>query len=164
LVVSSDDALFGHPAFRYVGWGPRLWTWIEQMGLRKFSEMLFTGRPFSAAEMDKCGFINSIVPRDQLEAETAKYAEACANTRPTDTVFIQKTFIEMYKQYRGEYMGSMMAGWVEGMLPAMTEDRDAEVKLGDEAFGKGLNNVVKDKDLLYPPDWRLSHSGRNKDK
>ena len=24
LVISSDDALFGHPAFRYVGWGPRL--------------------------------------------------------------------------------------------------------------------------------------------
>ena len=48
LVVSSDDALFGHPAFRYVGWGPRLWWWAETMGLRKFSEMLFTGRPFSA--------------------------------------------------------------------------------------------------------------------
>src|SRR3546814_14216048 len=29
LLVSSDDALFGHPAFRYVGWGPRMWTWIE---------------------------------------------------------------------------------------------------------------------------------------
>ena len=25
LVISSDDALFGHPAFRYVGWGPRMW-------------------------------------------------------------------------------------------------------------------------------------------
>src|SRR5262249_32868914 len=25
LVISSDDALFGHPAFRYAGWGPRLW-------------------------------------------------------------------------------------------------------------------------------------------
>ena len=162
LVVSSDDALFGHPAFRYVGWGPRLWTWVEQMGLRKFSEMLFTGRPFTAEEMDKCGFINSIVPRDQLEAETAKYASACANTRPTDTVFIQKTFLEMYKQYRGEYMGSMMAGWVEGMLPAMTEDRQSEVVLGNDTFGKGLNNVVKDKDLLYPPEWRLSHSGRKK--
>ena len=32
LVVSSDDALFGHPAFRYVGWGPRLWWWAETMG------------------------------------------------------------------------------------------------------------------------------------
>jgi enoyl-CoA hydratase len=24
LVISSEEALFGHPAFRYVGWGPRL--------------------------------------------------------------------------------------------------------------------------------------------
>ncbi len=70
LVVSSDDALFGHPAFRYVGWGPRLWWWAETMGLRKFSEMLFTGRPFSAKEMYECGFVNSVVPRDELEKET----------------------------------------------------------------------------------------------
>ena len=70
LVISSDDALFGHPAFRYVGWGPRLWWWAETMGLRKFSEMLFTGRPFSAKEMYDCGFVNSVVPRDKLEAET----------------------------------------------------------------------------------------------
>ena len=62
LVISSDDALFGHPAFRYVGWGPRLWWWAETMGLRKFSEMLFTGRPFSAKEMYDCGFVNSVVP------------------------------------------------------------------------------------------------------
>src|SRR5690554_6265041 len=51
LVISSDDALFGHPAFRYAGWGPRLWTWLETVGLRKFQEMLFTGRPFTAKEM-----------------------------------------------------------------------------------------------------------------
>ncbi|MBP6723782.1 MAG: enoyl-CoA hydratase/isomerase family protein, partial [Halioglobus sp.] len=108
IVVSSDDALFGHPAFRYVGWGPRLWTWIEMMGLRKFEEMLFTGRPFTAQEMKECNnFINSVVPREALEKETLKYAMACARTRPTDTVQAQKTFIEMYKQYRGEYLGSV---------------------------------------------------------
>jgi enoyl-CoA hydratase len=162
LVVSSDEALFGHPAFRYVGWGPRLWTWIETMGLRKFSEMLFTGRPFTAAEMEKCGFINSVVPRDKLEAETMKYAEACARTRPTDTVTIQKKLIEMYKQHRGEYLGSMLTAWVEGMLPLVKNDADTDVQLGDEVFGKGLNNVVKDKDMQYPPEWRLSRSGRKK--
>ena len=64
-MISSDDALFGHPAFRYVGWGPRLWWWAETMGLRKFSEMLFTGRPFSAKEMYDCGFLNSVVPRER---------------------------------------------------------------------------------------------------
>ena len=98
LVVSSDDALFGHPAFRYVGWGPRLWTWAEMMGLRKFSEMLFTGRPFTAKEMYECNFVNSVVAREKLDDETKKYAMACARTRPTDTVQVQKTFLELYKQ------------------------------------------------------------------
>ncbi len=162
LVISSDDALFGHPAFRYVGWGPRLWTWVEMMGVRKFSEMLFTGRPFTAAEMDQCNFVNSVVPLDKLAAETEKYALACSRTRPTDTVQIQKTFLELYKQYRGEYMGSLLTGVVEGMLPMVTNDRASDVQLGEDVFGKGLNNIVKDNDLDYPPEWRLSRSGRSK--
>jgi enoyl-CoA hydratase/carnithine racemase len=162
LVVSSDDALFGHPSFRYAGWGPRLWTWIEMMGLRKFSEMLFTGRPFTAREMYDTGFINSVVPRDKLEQETAKYALACSRTRPLDTVVAQKTFLEIYKQYRGEYMGSLLTGMLEGMLPIMKNDRSGDVKLKDGVFGKGLNVVVKDNDMAYTPDWRLSRSGRKK--
>ncbi|MCB1688875.1 MAG: enoyl-CoA hydratase/isomerase family protein [Halioglobus sp.] len=162
LVVSSDEALFGHPAFRYVGWGPRMWTWIEMMGLRKFEEMLFTGRPFSAQEMNECGFLNSVVPLEDLAKETEKYAMACARTRPTDTVQAQKTFIEMYKQYRGEYMGSVMTGWLESMLPLMQNDRNDDVQLGDNVFGEGLNNIVKNNDMNYPPEWRLSRSGRKK--
>lgn len=162
LLVSSDEALFGHPSFRYVGWGPRLWTWIETMGLRKFSEMLFTGRPFTAKEMYECNFVNSVVPREQLEEETKKYAMACSRSRPTDTVQVQKTFIELYKQYRGEYMGSMLSGVVEGMLPMMRNDRTEDVALGEDVFGQGLNNVVKDIDMQYPPEWRMSLSNRKK--
>ncbi|HHT02296.1 MAG TPA: enoyl-CoA hydratase/isomerase family protein, partial [Firmicutes bacterium] len=138
LVVSSDEALFGHPAFRYAGWGPRLWTWLETVGLRKFQEMLFTGRPFTAKEMYDCNFLNSVVPRENLEAETEKYALACARTRPTDVVQVQKTFIELYKQYRGEYMGSLLTGFVEGMLPLMSNDREADIALGDNVFSEGL--------------------------
>ncbi|QQD19490.1 enoyl-CoA hydratase/isomerase family protein [Spongiibacter nanhainus] len=162
LVVSSDDTLFGHPAFRYAGWGPRLWTWIETIGLRKFSEMLFTGRPFPAQEMYDCQFVNSVVPRDKLEEETEKYASACARTRPTDVVQVQKTFMEMYKQYRGEYMGSLLTGFVEGMLPMMTPDRQGQAGVDSDTFDKGVNNVVKDMDMEYPPEWRLGRSNRRK--
>ena len=102
IVISSDDALFGHPAFRYVGWAPRMWQWATMMGLRKFQEMVFTGRPFTAKEMYECNFVNSVVPREDLEAEVDKYARACARTRPTDTVFLQKVFFEIYKQQQGE--------------------------------------------------------------
>ena len=79
LVISSDDALLGHPSFRYYGWGPRMWTWVQMMGLRKFQEMVFTGRPFTAEEMEKCNFLNKVVSRDQLEAETD---EVCPGLRP----------------------------------------------------------------------------------
>jgi enoyl-CoA hydratase len=163
LVITSDEALFGHPAFRYAGWGPRLWSWIDMMGIRKFSEMLFTGRPFTAKEMDECNFINSIVPLEKLEAETQKYAMACSRTRPTDVVAVQKTFLELYKQHRGEYMGSLLTGFVEGMLPMMKNDKPSDTQLGDEVFkDRGLNNVVKDLDMDYPPEWRLGRSNRKK--
>ena len=79
LVISSDDALFGHPAFRYVGYAPRMWQWAMMMGMRKFQEMVFTGRPFTAEQMYECNFVNSVVPREDLEAEVAKYA---ARVRP----------------------------------------------------------------------------------
>jgi enoyl-CoA hydratase/carnithine racemase len=163
LVVASEDTLFGHPSFRYAGWGPRLWSWVETMGLRKFQEMLFTGRPFTAKEMYECNFVNSVVPREKLEAETLKYAMACSKSRPTDVVAVQKTFLEIYKQFRGEYMGAVLTGFVEGVLPMMKNDRPDDVQLGDEVFKqRGLNNVVKDIDMEYPPEWRLSKANRKK--
>jgi enoyl-CoA hydratase/carnithine racemase len=159
IIVSSDDALFGHPSFRYVGWGPRMWQWAQTMGLRKFQEMVFTGRPFTAQEMYDCNFVNRVVPRDQLDAEVAKYATACSRTRPTDVVMMQKTLFEVFKQQQGEYMGSILTGWLESMLPLVKNDAE-EFTLDKETFDKGLNNAVKDNDSLFPPDWRLSKGGR----
>jgi enoyl-CoA hydratase len=163
LVISSDDALFGHPAFRYVGYAPRMWQWATVMGLRKFQEMVFTGRPFSAREMYECDFVNSVVPRDDLEAEVQKYALACAYTRPTDTVFMQKTFFNIMKQHQGEYMGSMLSAWMESMTGALRDDVvDEEAGLGGKIRDAGVNNLVKDNDSRFPPEWRLSRSGREK--
>ena len=161
ILVSSEDALFGHPAFRYVGWGPRLWTWIETMGLRRFQEMLFTGRPFTAKEMYDCGFVNSVVPREKLEEETHKYATACARSRPVDTVAVQKTFLEIYKQYRGEYMGSTLTSMVEALWPYMRHE-PGDLKFGASVFETGVNNMVKDLENSYPPEWRMSRSGRKR--
>ena len=122
LVISSDDALFGHPSFRYYGWGPRMWTWVLTMGLRPFQEMVFTGRPFTAAEMLACNFLNKVVARDQLEAEVEKYALACARNRPVDTVFQQKVFFEVVKQFQGEYMGSLLSAMFESMGSTVRPD------------------------------------------
>jgi enoyl-CoA hydratase len=160
LVIASDDALFGHPSFRYYGWGPRMWWWAQTMGIRKFQEMVFTGRAFTAAEMYDCNFLNSVVPRDQLEAEVEKYALACARNRPTDTVFMQKVFFEIMKQFQGEYLGSMLSGVFESMGSSVLPDAD-ELMLAD-AMEQGLGGAVKDNDGKFPPEWRLSKKARPK--
>jgi enoyl-CoA hydratase/carnithine racemase len=121
---------------------------------------VFTGRPFTAREMYECSFINSVVPRERLEEEVQKYALACASNRPTDTVVMQKTFFEVFKQHQGEYMGSVITGWLESMLPMVKTD--GEFGLGEQTFGKGLAASVKDNDSQYPPDWRLSYGARSK--
>ena len=163
LVISSDDALFGHPAFRYVGYAPRMWQWAMMMGLRKFQEMVFTGRPFTAEQMYDCNFVNSVVPRAELEGEVEKYALACARTRPTDTVFMQKVFFEIMKQHQGEYMGSLLSAWLESMGGMLRDDVDGrKATLSKETMDAGLNLAVKDNDSRFPADWRLSGSGRRR--
>jgi enoyl-CoA hydratase/carnithine racemase len=159
IIVSSEDALFGHAAFRYAGYAARQWQWCSMMGLRKFMEMVFTGRPFTAKEMYDCGFVNAVVPFDELESMTEKYALACARSRPTDTVFVQKIFFEIFKQQQGEYMGSIISGLLESMGPQLRSDPSA-LKLDREMLDRGLTKSVRDNDERFPPEWRLSQRGR----
>jgi enoyl-CoA hydratase len=45
----------------------------------------------------------------------------------------------------------------------MKNDKASDTQLGDEVFKeRGLNNVVKDLDMDYPPEWRLGRSNRKK--
>src|SRR3546814_973135 len=99
--------------------------------------MVFTGRPFTAQEMYDCSFVNSVVPREHLEEEVGKYALACSRNRPTDTVVMQKTFFEVFKQNQGEYMGSVLTGWLESLLPQVKSD--GELELDDATFSQGLD-------------------------
>ena len=129
------------------------------MGVRKFMEMVFTGRPFTAEEMAECNFVNTVVPFDELEAMTEKYALACARTRPTDTVFAQKVFFEIFKQHQGEYMGSILTGLMESTLRQLKPDANSW-ELDRDAMDRGMTNSVRDNDENYPPEWRLSQRGR----
>jgi len=137
-----------------------MWQWTLMIGLRKFQEMVFTGRPFTAKDMQDCNFVNSVVPRERLEDEVMKYAQACARNRPTDTIVMQKTFFEIFKQQQGEYMGSLITGWLESMLPLVKDDAAGGLAVNNETFEKGLAAAVKDNDSQFPPDWRLSYKGR----
>ena len=90
-----------------------------------------------------------------------KYALACARNRPTDTVFMQKVFFEIMKQFQGEYLGSMLSGFFESVGGRVRQDADGDFML-DGAIQQGLGDAVKDNDSKFPPEWRLSKKGRGK--
>ena len=76
---------------------------------------------------------------------------------------MQKVFFEIMKQQQGEYMGSLLSAWLETMGPQMRDDVDgSRGELSKETMDAGLNNAVKDNDSRFPPEWRLSQSGRRR--
>lgn len=81
---------------------------------------------------------------------TEKYALACSRTRPTDTVFAQKTFFEIYKQHQGEYMGSIVSGLLESTLDQLRPDPDARGMELDEGTLGNLTATVRDNDGQFP--------------
>ena len=87
-----------------------------------------------------------------------KYALACARNRPTDTVFMQKVFFEIMKQFQGEYLGSMLSGVFESLGSTVRPDAGDELTLAD-AMERGLGDAVKDNDDKFPPEWRLQQKG-----
>lgn len=68
IVVAADDARFGEPEIRY-GSGPVTMLMPFLIGLKKTSELLFTGDVIDAAEAQRIGLINRVVPAGRLDAE-----------------------------------------------------------------------------------------------
>jgi len=78
-----------------------------------------------------------------------------------DTVAVQKTFLEIYKQYRGEYMGSLLTSMVEGLWPYMRHE-PGDVNFGASMGETNIASIVKNREGSYPPEWRMSRSGRKR--
>ena len=73
LVVASDDAMFLPSLLQYfsIPW---------DVGVRKAKEILYQSRFVKAEEAERLGFVNLVVPRERLEAETTALAERIAET------------------------------------------------------------------------------------
>lgn len=80
LVYAAPDALFKMP-FVDLGLVPEAGSSLllpQRIGLAKASEFLMLGESFDAAEADRLGLVNSIVPNADLYAHAAARAQALA--------------------------------------------------------------------------------------
>ena len=100
LVVASDRATFGHPAGRDLGIPPTVFFWPVLIGIRKAKEMLYTARSMDAAEAERLGLINTVVPHDDLDRATRALAEDIART-PADHLVILKKAANNFHENAG---------------------------------------------------------------
>jgi len=82
--IAAEHAVFGHQEIK---WGlmpgdggcSRLWRIV---GLGRALEIILTGKLYDAQEAYRIGFVNQVVPRDQLLAKATKMAEIIAGNGP----------------------------------------------------------------------------------
>jgi enoyl-CoA hydratase len=85
LIVCSEDARFRDNTASEMGVpGVEFFQHPYELGVRKAKEWLFTGDWLTAAEAERRGMVNHVVPREQLSAKTLELANRiAANNRFT---------------------------------------------------------------------------------
>ena len=131
LRIASDGATFTQ-AFAGIGlhpdWGgtfflPRL------IGMGRAIEMFFLGEPVNAAEAQRIGLVNFVVPHDRLAAETRKLGERLA-AQPALPMSLLK--VALYERSKTE-LNSMMETEVEAQMKCFDS----------EEFAEGLNAFLQ---------------------
>lgn len=89
IVFAGDNARFGHPASRALGIPPTLGMWPAKIGMLRTKELLFTGDMIGAAEAERIGMINRVIPSEQLDAETLAFCKRIAMV-PLDALSVHK--------------------------------------------------------------------------
>jgi enoyl-CoA hydratase len=82
LIVAADDSRFSNPVLRMTGAAVELLIEPWEFGPRKAKEFLLCARTFSAADAERFGLVNQVVPRAELEAATRTMAEEVALVPP----------------------------------------------------------------------------------
>jgi enoyl-CoA hydratase len=81
LVVAADDAQLGEPEIRF-GSAPVTLLMPFLIGQKKTRELLLTGDLIGAAEAERIGLANRVVPGDRLAAEVDALADRLARVPP----------------------------------------------------------------------------------
>ncbi|MGY1503212.1 enoyl-CoA hydratase [Streptomyces sp. QTS52] len=82
LIVAAENAEFSDPVVHMGIGGVEYHGHTWELGARKAKEILFTGRAVTAAEAERVGMVNQVVPLDQLDAATMELADRIARMPP----------------------------------------------------------------------------------
>lgn len=161
MVIASDDALFVHPAWRYLGPIFNFSNLIEKVGITKTREMVLTARPLSAAEAETAGLVTKMVPVEELNRWVDDYC-AAIEALPADGVSMGKAMIELVLDARGAMVGAG-AGWIgHGWITNLKYGPD-EWNFLKARESEGLTAALERRDAMVAPHFRMGlHRDRHR--
>jgi len=153
IVIASENSLFTHPAWRYLGPLFNFSILIETIGLKKVKEMVFTCRPLVASEAEKCGFVNRVVKKEDLDQTVSDYVQA-VSAMAIDGIAIGKALIEQVLEGRGVGIGATTAWMGHGWLTNLRFEKD-EWNFVKNRRDKGLTKALAERDMMVPKFFRM---------
>lgn len=151
LLVVSEDARFARRQSRmgFAAFDGEFPLMMMKLGLNRGMEVLLTGRTISTDELKAWGLANSVVPRDQLEDETMRFARAIS-LLSTDGLMLGKRAMQQYFHGMGmsAYQNFASVGhplfsnivWRDDEFNFLRERN----KLGNKEAWNTLENMFKD--------------------
>ena len=159
IAIASEEALFTHPALRYIAEPSLAVHCLDNIGYKKTAELIFTGRAFTAQEMEHMGMVNSVVPREKLEDEVMEYASVIAK-QALDTLMLQKYHLEIMKCMRHDSLTGNLIAALTHVLGSYMKTEPSDFVVMKETAKHGAKAAAAKAQQMYPPRWRLNYEGR----
>lgn len=118
LVIAADNLKIGQPEIKLSVLPPiALLIMPRLVGLKKASELLLTGKAIEAAEAERIGLINKVVPLESFDSELESFIEPIAELSLVGLKYSKKgihlgletTFIDGLEKIEKLYLEELMA-------------------------------------------------------
>jgi enoyl-CoA hydratase/carnithine racemase len=134
LIVASETARFGlpepHAGFVAVGGGPH--RLVREIGLKRTMDLVLTGRLIAAAEALSLGFVNEVVPADELPDAVTRWVRALLKGGPAA---LRATKALVHRSIDAPNLAAAIGD--QDALPAMRRWRESgETTEGPRAFAE----------------------------
>jgi enoyl-CoA hydratase len=139
LIVAADDASFSNPVLRMSGVGVELLVEPWELGPRKAKEFLFCAQTLTAADAERYGLVNRVVPRDDLQQVARAMADEVALVPPLTARMVKESINHMV-----DLMGQRESWRYHFMLHQFVSNTPTALDKAEARKAGGMDAVKKE--------------------
>ncbi len=139
VTIAADNALFGEPEIHFSNVGPAIvMPWM--IGFKMARELLYFGDMIDAETALRLGMINRIVPLNELEEKTMRYAKRMALISP---VALAQTKVAINRGADAMGFTNAMQAGLDVVAPLYAAKTDVGVQFTEIRQKEGLRAALK---------------------